>query len=554
MSPMSLDELSREELFSYVKELEEKLKRKTKYGLVWEDKTEDVVLECENKYPILKNIKERSIRNDKNGPVNVLIEGDNYHALQILNYTHKGKVDVIYIDPPYNTGNKDFIYNDSFVDSEDGYKHSKWLSFMEMRLKLAKELLKDTGVIFISIDDNEQAQLKLLCDGVFGINNFIGNIVWKKSAPRNDIKSRLSSTHEYVLTYFVNRENSLKGIIEDIDKYMNPDNDKNGSWKEVPMTCNKNYKERPNLYYPVINDIKEEIWPSKNRVWSVSKEKLAIYKKEGRLYFKNGKPKMKKYLKDSLLAGLRFNPISSLQLDFSNKQGSDTLTEIFPEKETKMFDYPKPVNLIKFLINQSQVDNPIILDFFAGSGTTGHAVLELNKEDGGNRQFILVTNNGDEKSEHKIAEKITYERLKRVMGGYKNKKGEKVEGLGGNLEYLKCDFIKRSKHTDNLKFNIVNHVTDVIALRENTFESDLIKTEDGEVVYKIMSGVVDNLNHSTAIYYDLDDGYLEFMKKDLDKKIGTKSAYIFSLSNPVDMIDDLEKWNKVRIEEMPNNI
>ena len=158
MSPMSLEEnldtLSREELISYIKN---KLKKK-KYGLVWEEKPEDIIVKYKNKYPILKRVDTKSIKND-NGPTNILIEGDNYHALQILSYTHKDKVDVIYIDPPYNTGNKDFIYNDNFVGKDDEYRHSEWLSFMKKRLELSKKLLSDDGIIFISIDDNEQAQL-----------------------------------------------------------------------------------------------------------------------------------------------------------------------------------------------------------------------------------------------------------------------------------------------------------------------------------------------------------------------------------------------------------
>src|SRR3989338_305938 len=149
-----------------VSRLKKELKKKKKYGLVWEEKPEEVIDMCKKKLPVLKEVKNKEIITDKNKPMNLLIEGDNYHALSVLNYTHAKKVDVIYIDPPYNTGNKDFIFNDRFVDKEDGYRHSKWLSFMEKRLKLAKNLLKDTGVIFISIDDNEFSQLKILCDEI----------------------------------------------------------------------------------------------------------------------------------------------------------------------------------------------------------------------------------------------------------------------------------------------------------------------------------------------------------------------------------------------------
>ncbi|MBL7131874.1 MAG: site-specific DNA-methyltransferase [Candidatus Omnitrophica bacterium] len=191
---------TKEELIARIKTLE---KRK-KYGLVWEDKKEDVVEQCKKQLPILKEVKSKEIITDKDKPTNLLIEGDNYHALSVLNYTHAKKVDVIYIDPPYNTGNKDFIFNDRYVDSEDGYRHSKWLSFMEKRLKLVKDLLKDTGVIFISIDDNEMAQLKLLMDSpdLFGEKNFICDLLWKKKGTSTNVEGvQVSSLTEYILCY-----------------------------------------------------------------------------------------------------------------------------------------------------------------------------------------------------------------------------------------------------------------------------------------------------------------------------------------------------------------
>ena len=168
-----ISNLETRKLKDEVERLKKELKLKKKYGLVWEDKPEEVVEMCKKKLPVLKEVKNKEIITDKNKPVNLLIEGDNYHALSVLNYTHAKKIDVIYIDPPYNTGNKDFIFNDHYVDKEDFYRHSKWLSFMEKRLKLAKNLLKDTGVIFISIDDNEAAQLKMLMDQIFGEENFV---------------------------------------------------------------------------------------------------------------------------------------------------------------------------------------------------------------------------------------------------------------------------------------------------------------------------------------------------------------------------------------------
>lgn len=177
-----LQEYSKDELIALVKSL----KKTKKFGLVWEDKPERVVLDCETKLPVLTEADERVIAKAEDQPTNLIIEGDNYHSLSVLNYTHASKIDFIYIDPPYNTGNKDFVYNDSFVDKEDGYRHSKWLSFMEKRLRLAKSLLTDTGVLFISIDDNEYAHLKLLCDDIFGEENFLQNFMWLHGKGKKD--------------------------------------------------------------------------------------------------------------------------------------------------------------------------------------------------------------------------------------------------------------------------------------------------------------------------------------------------------------------------------
>ena len=192
---------TKEKLLAEIERLKKELKKKKKYGLIWEDKPEDVVEMCKEKLPVLKEVKSKEIITDKNKPMNLLIEGDNYHALSVLNYTHKGKIDVIYIDPPYNTGNKDFIYNDHYVDREDSYRHSKWLSFMEKRLKLAKMLLSKEGVIFISIDDNEQAQLRLLCDSIFGEKNFVGEIIRKTKSMTGDQGAGFNLQHQILNIY-----------------------------------------------------------------------------------------------------------------------------------------------------------------------------------------------------------------------------------------------------------------------------------------------------------------------------------------------------------------
>lgn len=261
-----LEGLTNEEKASLV----ELLRSQKKYGLVWEDKPEEIETRLVDELPVLTEVPERAIVSDApDAPNHILIEGDNLEALTALAYTHEGKIDVIYIDPPYNTGNKDFVYNDSFVDREDGYRHSKWLSFMNKRLQIAKSLLASGGVIFISIDDNEQAQLKLLCDEVFGAQNNIGTIIWKKKTNGNNM-GLIPPVHDYILSYALNVENlsnktfGLPLSEEYIKKtYSNPDNDPRGPWTTADLSAN-----HKGPYYPITNPLTGEIhYPSKGRYW-----------------------------------------------------------------------------------------------------------------------------------------------------------------------------------------------------------------------------------------------------------------------------------------------
>jgi adenine-specific DNA-methyltransferase len=223
-----------------IRELEEELnhlKTSKKYGIVFEEKREDFEERARNALPVLKEVENMRIGSNAEGPTNIVIEGDNYHALSCLRHTHKGKVDVIYIDPPYNTGNKDFIYNDRYVDKEDTYRHSKWLSFMKKRLVLAQELLSESGVIFISIDDNDQAQLKMLCDEVFGEGNFVANITWARKRGKDNSAKYLSRNHEFGLIYSKSIENIVTNRLEmsedTIAAYSNPDNDERGAYRLI---------------------------------------------------------------------------------------------------------------------------------------------------------------------------------------------------------------------------------------------------------------------------------------------------------------------------------
>jgi adenine-specific DNA-methyltransferase len=544
-----------EKLKAEVERLKRELKKKKKYGLVWEDKPEEVVEMCKEKLPVLKEVKDKEIITDKDKPVNLLIEGDNYHVLSVLNYTHAGKVDVIYIDPPYNTGNKDFIFNDHYVDREDAYRHSKWLSFMEKRLKLAKNLLKDTGVIFISIDDNEVAQLKLLMDhpDLFGENNFIANIIRLTGSTRNMAKN-IDIRHDYLLVYVKNLTKfQIKGLQrESGERFLNPDKDPEGEWSTQDLTVRTGGFE---YEIPSIDGTKVF-----KRKWRFNLERMKImmggnpnesfediYRKKAKKVFINDRewfvlnkvvfkgpqnvPNLKKYLRD-----VQDITINSLWNEIeSQKKANEDLQNIFNGK--KVFDNPKPIGLILKILKICTNKNSVILDFMAGSGTTGQAVLELNKEDGGNRQFILCTNN-----ENNICTDVCYPRIKKVIEGYKNLKGEQVEGLGGNLKYFKTDFVD-AEPTDRNKIKLTHQATEMLCVKEGTFE----KVIDNER-FKIFK----NSNHYTGIIWD-QTAIPEFKKviKDIKAKF---SVYVFSLGDETFDEEFADVKQKVKLSPIPEAI
>jgi len=532
-----------EKLKGEIERLKKELKKRKKYGLVWEEKPEEVVEMCKEKLPVLKEVKNKEIITNKNKPVNLLIEGDNYHSLSVLNYTHPKSIDVIYIDPPYNTGNKDFIFNDKYVDPEDAYRHSKWLAFMEKRLRLAKNLLKDTGVIFISIDDNEVAQLKLLMDNpdLFGEDNFVAIFPRKSGvAPRIDAK-HVSVEHDYVICY-ARKFNSL-----DLNKIYTAEN---GGYKledEFVKTRGKyklnkldrgsiHYSE--SLVYPIKASDGSLVWPGgskrrKNWTWRWSKEKVNWGIKNKFIVFKKTKNGWSVYFKQYQYVDNEGNPIErqipfkSFILNFPNEQGNKELENIF---QKRIFDYPKPTGLMKYLINLHRNKNAIVLDFMAGTGTTGQAVLELNKEDEGNRQFILCTNN-----ENNICTDVCYPRIKKVIEGYKNLKDEKIEGLGGNLKYFKTEFVD-AEPSDKNKIKLTKQATEMLCVKEGTFE----KVIDNER-FKIFK----NSGHYTGIIWD--QLAIPVFKKAIKDIKGRFSVYVFSLGDE-DFSEEFADLNKKRSE------
>lgn len=447
----SLDALTTEEKSAIIDLLKQK-----KYGLVWENKPEDVEERLRVELPVLKEVTEKALLDGGDyAPNHILIEGDNLEALTALAYTHENSVDVIYIDPPYNTGNKDFVYNDSFVDSEDGYRHSKWLSFMEKRLRIAKRLLSDRGVIFISIDDNEQANLKLLCDEVFGERNYITSFIWK-STPGSNTGDEIKTVTEYILLYAKSKQifkaNTKK--ISDNAKYKLEDDHKERRGGYVLNKLDRrmtgghysdalNYPiETPDglMLYPGSSKEKQEHWNwrwSKQKViWGIEHDFIVFKKNNGiwSIYFKQYQ-----FVDNNDNIIERTVPYQNLLDDdesFNSARGSADLMSVL---NSKKFDYPKPTSLVRRTLEISSLKSSTILDFFAGSGTTLHATMQLNAEDGGHRKCILVTNN-----ENNICEEVTYERNKRVINGYTTPKGEQVEGLkANNLRYYQIDHVER---------------------------------------------------------------------------------------------------------------
>ncbi len=455
-----------------------------RYGLVWEEREEAVEERLREELPVLIEGKELALLDGgKEAPNHILIEGDNLEALTTLSYTHEGKVDVIYIDPPYNTGNKDFVYNDSFVDSEDSYRHSKWLSFMSKRLRIAKRLLSDRGVIFISIDDNEQANLKLLCDEVFGEKKFVANIIWQKKTGAADARG-IAVITEYIMIYcknevFINEIFAKNKEAFDIKRYKYTDAyfEERGPFYydsldrgSVRYSDSLNYSiaapDGTTLYPNDRTEFANDGW-----TWKWSEEKVKWGLLNGFIDIaKNQKKRSgwsvryKIYLNVDNEGNLikKNVPFKNMICDVLNADAANDIKSIF---ESKVFSFPKLVDLIKQIIRYIEDCSSTILDFFAGSGTTLHAVMLLNKEDGGRRQCILVTNN-----ENNICRDVTYERNRRVIEGYTTPKGVQVEGLReNNLLYYRTHLLPRERTNRNMR-RLVAASTDLLCIKENIFD------------------------------------------------------------------------------------
>jgi len=450
------DHLSHQELISLLQARDRR--DATKFGLVWEANEIERDKALNGDFVALDLDTSLSCPSGVNGAPwkNLIIEGDNFDALRYLNMSFKGRVKCIYIDPPYNTGNKDFVYNDHFVEKEDLWRHSTWCEFMYQRLTLAKDLLQEDGVIFVSIDDNEMASLRLLMDRVFGERNFVASIVWQKrySTP-NDHKS-IAPLHDYILAYQGHGkwERNLLPRGEEKDRQYRLEDEK-GIFRSDNYTCNKSADERPTLYYPVIQpNTGEEIWPKKTAVWRYSPERHQENIENGLVYWgKEGLGKVPAYKRYKHMLRNDGGVIPSTWWTFEeaghNDEAKKELMAVLWEQE-RSFSTPKPTRLIERILQIATKPDDLVLDFFAGSGTTAHAVAKLNKADGGNRRFILVssTEATTENPDKNLCRDVCAERVRRVISGYKNAKGEAIEGLGGDFAYLRTRTIPPSAILD----------------------------------------------------------------------------------------------------------
>ena len=534
-----------------INQIERELTSK-KYGLVWEQHEEEVDVKMQTHIPVFTEDKEREIIcNPDSEDFNFLLEGDNLHSLRLLEKTHKGKIDVIYIDPPYNRGKKDFKYDDDFVVDEDGYKHSKWLSFMEKRLKIAKNLLSNIGVIIVNIDEHESYTLMCLLQEIFGEENNIGEIIWNKQNPKGDSLG-ISAMHETIFCFcknrtaffansnvcirkkinaeiMINKAKKLfkklgkKSIPEDVlaaikpfdysaeikkDFYVKYDlklinkefqnwlskqrfsngekaykfiDDKGRIYRGVSMAW-PNKKKAPDDYFiPLIHPVTHKPCPVPERGWRNPPAPMKKLMEQERIIFgtdETKQPERKYYLDENM-----YENVPSI---YENADSADDLLANLGVE----FEYPKPVSEAIYVCSCIQPNANLFLDFFAGSGTTGQAILEMNKADNGNRHFILCTNNDNE-----ICKNVTYPRIKTVITGKRNDGSEYSQGIPANLKYYKTDFV--AKNSDELYDDLLAHIVEMIQLEYG------VKVDNKKYVIIMSDEDMDEFEKNIDVFEDL---------------------------------------------------
>lgn len=460
-----------------INQIEKELTSK-KYGLVWEEHEEEVDVKMQTHIPVFTEVEDKEIVGDpESEQYNFLLEGDNLHSLKLLEKTHKGKIDVIYIDPPYNTGNKDFKYDDNFIEKTDLYKNSKWLSFIYPRLKMAHKLLSEKGIIFISIDDNELYPLKMICDEIFSEQCFVSNMIWQKKTGASDARG-IATITEYILVY-VKNPNYIDFVFEknyeafDVKRYKYKDEyyEERGPFYFDSLDRGS-VRYSDSLNYSIKSPDGKDIYPNGRKVfendgwtWKWGKDKVEWGINNG---FIDIAPSNRKENGWAVRYKIYLNvdnenkpieksaPYKNLITTILNANAAADIKNMFSGKT--VFQYSKPIGLMKILLSCVKEKNALVLDFFAGSGTTGQAVMDLNNEDGGNRKFILCTNN-----ENNICEEVTYQRLKTVITGKRADGSEYSEGRKANLKYYKTDFV--SKDSEEIYDELLEHMKEMIQLQ-----------------------------------------------------------------------------------------
>jgi site-specific DNA-methyltransferase (adenine-specific)/adenine-specific DNA-methyltransferase len=423
-------------------------------------------------FHLLKDVPELACGNPGEG--NLIVQGDNLVALKALLPYYAGQVKCIYIDPPYNTGNEGWAYNDNVnspvirewlgkVVGKEGEtldRHDRWLCMMYPRLALLKRFLRQDGAIFVSIDDNEVATLRLLMDEIFGVGNFVATFIWEKRTTRENRRA-FSFSHDFILCYAKNvaQFEATRGelpISQDvIGRHKNPDNDPRGSWQSVAITAQAGHGTATQ-FYTITTPGGRTIDPPHGNCWRFTQQKLNELISDNRIYFGqtgNNVPRQKKFLSEAT-RGLTPETLWKADEVGTTDLATKTVIEILGSSAT--FETPKSTGLLQRILQIASQKDSLIMDSFAGSGTTGHAVLKQNIEDGGNRRFILV-----EMDDH-IARNVTTERVRRVAEGYTNAKGEQVEGLGGSFRYCELGeplFDEHGKIRDSVRFaDLARHV------------------------------------------------------------------------------------------------
>ena len=562
-----------EELLAQIQKLEKELKvernrlKKANYGLVWLDVPEAFEDDAENKLPILEEVKDKAITNNDGNPTHILIEGDNYHALTCLNYTHKGKIDLIYIDPPYNTGSDGFIYKDKrvldkFPDGTDVPKdhplrHSYWLSFMSKRLELARDLLKDDGVIFISIDNNELAQLKLLCDTIFLEKNYIEIFNWEKTQSPSNLSHKSKERIEYILCYEKSKNNNRFTGLQQDNPNDNPLVKSTNEYKTLVfpkdrIECNieKDTFFKAGEYGTKVNKVTLKndvnyingkfdsdlilrgkfVWTQKNLEDEIRRKTRVIFK---------GKSLAPRYDKAEYKPEVPPNLIDSRWGVGTNDNSKQELLEF----GIKSFEYPKPTSLISYLTQFIDKPNAVVLDFFAGSGTTGHSILELNKKDS-NRQFILCTNN-----EGNICQDVTYPRIAKVIQGYTGaRSGKNYLPLGNSLKYYKTSFVGNNNilsANDKDKIELAQKAGCLLSITENTLD---------EVEHTSHFQFFKSNDRNTAIYFQEDLSELDAFVNKVEKLENPTTVYLFSWGNKSEFESMFDHIPNINIKTIPQPI